>query len=196
MKVSELNNLYGFDVTDIKSIYKKHIILTALFVILDISLIGILTYFLFRENADFRTYIAIMFAVSLVSMFLYSFYAKPKEYNVCKFYNSIKNIKLEEETFDVNTQRLYSIIYCLGFKKIKADKDLDYYREVILDYCFNDTNKASKFYKYLTKYGTRDGDLKIYTVRKFNKIYFIDFIDFSNDVSSLDNEKENEDGDN
>ena len=193
MKVSELNTLYGFDVTEIKDIYKRHLIFTTIFILFDIVLITVLTYIMYHERADIRTYVGVMFGVSIVASFLYSFYARPKEYNVCKFYNSIKNLKLVEESFDVDENKLYSLTYCLGFKKIKINKEADYYKEIILNYCYNDIKKATKFYKYLMKYANNnnDGDLVIYTVKKLNKIYFVDFV--SKNSSSQD--KENEDGD-
>ena len=176
MKVSDLTVIYGLDVSRIKSIYKRHIIITTVFALIDLVLMAVLIYFMFKENADVKSYTVVVLGVSIVFMFLYAYVSRPHEYAVGKLYNSLKNCDLIEKSFDIDNDRLYSLVYCMGFKRIKPNKDIDYYEAAILDYCYNDVGNAKKFYKYLTKYINNDeGDLVIYVAEKGNKSYFIDF---------------------
>ena len=179
MKLSDLKAIWGIDITNIKEENRKYLTVTTIIVIMDIILMGAMTYLLFSHNSDFQSYALIMFGLSFVAFFIYSYLANPTKHRVYKFYRRFKDCPLIEESFDIDEIRLYSLAYCIGFKRLKENKDFDYYKEAILNYCYEDYANSGKFYKYLSKYKSDSGEFVVYKVTKGKKSYFIDFKDSS-----------------
>ena len=91
---------------------------------------------------------------------------------------------------------MYSLLYCLGCKRLKNNKSFDEYKDLLLSIICEDNIYAKKIMKYLSKYESEDGltkcsilavrnkrkNIKKYvpsTTYKYlkNKLYFIDFVD-------------------
>ena len=68
-------------------------------------------------------------------------------------------------------------MYCLGCKRLKDNKSLDDYKDLLLSTICEDNIYAKKVMKYLSKYEDENGNISCSILAVRNKLYFIDFVD-------------------
>ena len=190
MKLSDLSTIWGIGIEDIKSENRRYNIIKFSILIVDIIFMALITFILFKFNSDFVSYLLTMCGLSFIAFFLYSYLANPNKHRTYAFYFRYRDCELVEETFDIDASRLQSLAYCIGFKRLKPNKNMDYYEEAILNYCYDDYTNSAKFLKYLRKYSSDVGELTVYTITKGKKSYFIDFKDNISSLSNFSNEEE------
>ena len=198
MKLNELNELWGLELHSIDDKIKIHNLLTWIIILVDIIVMAILIYFMYMNDVDFVSYTIVMLMVSFASMFAYSYITKPLDNRVYIFYQRHKNWDLKEVTYNIDAQKLYSLVYCLGRKKLKPDKDIDYYEEALINYCYNDYVYAKKFCKLADRYKSEEGNFKAYIIKKNKTAFFIKFADNNSEnlVDTVLVEEDEENGDN
>ena len=66
---------------------------------------------------------------------------------------------------------MFSVLYCLSIKRLKAEKSLEYYTELLLSLCCENNVNAKKVMKYLEKYESESGNLTCYIIEKGKSSY-------------------------
>ena len=120
---------------------------------------------------------------SFASFFAYSYFTKPLDNRVFLFYQKHKNCDLIEERYNIDADKMFSLVYCIGYKKLKSNKDFDYYSEALSNYCYNDYVNSSKFYKLLSRYKSDEGNVCGHVIKKNKKVFFIAFTESSYDTA-------------
>jgi hypothetical protein len=96
----------------------------------------------------------------------------------CRLCRKFKKAKVEEAYYKVDAKKLYSVLYCSGCKRVKEDKDLSYYFELIISQCLTDLRYCRVIMKYLSRYEVdeeSEDTICFYVVKQNKKTYFISF---------------------
>lgn len=111
------------------------------------------------------------------------------QWNCYKFYRRYKGCELCHKQYDLDCQRLFSVLYAMGYRRVKQGRSFDYYKEMVLSACCEDKVYAGKFMKLVAKYECESG-LELIAVSKGKKQYFVDFVgsDEKEDVVSDNND--------
>lgn len=78
-----------------------------------------------------------------------------------RLYLKFKKKDVEEKTYKLDSEKLYSVLFASGYKKIKPDLKLDAYKEALNSACMQNMKYSRKLYKNLSKYESDDGNITI-----------------------------------
>jgi hypothetical protein len=190
MKLKESQTLWGIPIVHLKEHSKKYKLYSSILYICDILLILGLTTYMFFNNINYNSYGFVL--VSVCVLFHCITYAKlnPEKWEAFKFYKKHMSCELKEKTYDLDENKLYSILYCTGYRRLKQNKSLNDYKELMLSACCENIKYSSSIMKYINKYESESGNLTCIIIEKGKKQYFIDFKqnDGGNDSDGNDNE--------
>jgi hypothetical protein len=187
MKLKESRTLWGIPVISLKEHSKKYRLFSTLLYIFDIIIVFGLTFYMYNNNVDFRSYGFVIVVICLFIHFTTNSFLNPDRWEAFKFYKRHSDCTMTEVTYDLDEDKIYSMLYCLSFKRLKQGKSFDTYKELMLSCCCEDTNNAKKLMKYLKKYESESGNLTCYIITKGKSQFFIDFV---NENSSDEEELE------
>lgn len=88
-----------------------------------------------------------------------------------RLYLKLKKKEVEEKTFRLDAEKLYSVLFASGYKKIKPDLKLDAYKEALNSACMQNMKYSRKLYKTLQKYESDEGNITLV----FCNGYYIDY---------------------
>ena len=212
MKLKDCSTLWGVSVVHLKEHSKKYRLYSSLLYFIDMVIIVLLTIFMYNNNVNYQSYGFVIVAVCLFVHFTSYNLLNPEKWEAFKFYKRYSNYNVATISYDLDDEKLYSILYCLAFKRLKKGKDLDTYKELVLSACCENTNNAKKIMKYLQKYESNSGTVICKILVKGKNQYFIDFdieevgpisedsneeLNNTDEVvgTEIDEEGDNEDGD-
>lgn len=175
MKLKNVETLWGTPIVHLKEHSKRYRLYLTVLYLCDIFAVVGLTAFLYLNHIDYSAYGFIIVAVALLVHFISYTSLNPDKWEAFKFYRSHQNLNVIEKTYKVNDVNLYSILYCIGYKRLKQDKTLEEYKESLLSACCENINCAKSIMKYIKKYEDESGNLTCYIIQKGKKQYFIDF---------------------
>lgn len=189
MILSDLETVWGIPIISLKEYAKKHRLYSIILYLFDFLLVSVLVFAMYKKGSSFQTYMFIMVLVCIFIMMLSNTYLNPIKWQAYKFYRKFKNYNVEEVYYNVDANKLFSVIYCTGYKRVKADKSMEYYQEVMLSACCEDSYYAKNLMKYLSKYKSEENiGVKVLVITKNKKQYFIDF---ANSIQDLEGEDDN-----
>lgn len=188
MKLSEVSTIWGIPVSIIKErakIYKKWI---ALMYVFDIVIVSIVTMLLFQNGMGFHWYVAIIVLFVLLCNMIITSVSNVLKYEAFKFFRYNKKCNVIEKQFSISNEQLYSVLYCVGYKRLKVSKTSHEYCDSLCSLCCEDAYNAKKIMKYLNKYEVKDTDsdnitLRCYVLKRCRKNYLVD-ITFCTDEDS------------
>ena len=175
MRLESLETLWGIPIIKLKEHSKKYRLYYSLLVLFDIIVISGLVYLMFIYNVTFASYFTIVILFSILINLFFNTYLNPARWKAFKFYKNNRFNKVKVVSYDINEKNFYSILYCIGYKRLKQNKTLDEYKELLLSACCEDIYYAKKVMKLLKKYENESGTLTAYIMIKGNKEYFIDY---------------------
>lgn len=185
MYLKEIDTIWGTTVSSLKDYAKKYKIAQSIMWGGDIFLVLILSWILATLNAPVSVWFLSLSIVCLLFYALLLTFINPNKYNTFKFFKRNRNHLLVEKKYNIDEKKLFSVLYCtVHSKRVKTNKDMDYYMNLALNYCAEDCSFSCKFMKYLSKYEDIDGSVSVYVLEKGRKSYFIDFV--SSDEASLE----------
>ena len=173
--VSDLKTLWGIHIGKLLDYGKRCTRLTILLYILNIITIIVSSIIMYKEQSDFATYVLVLFIFCFVFCMWLNEIHIPSKMTAYSFFRKVKSCLISEVTVDVNAETLYSILYCVGSKRLKQNKSELYYKELILSTCCENKKYANKIMDLLMKYESEIGTLKVYYVTFGNKNYLLDF---------------------
>ena len=180
MNINDLKELWGIPIKILKDFNKKYIKFTLISYTIDIIVFSIIVYFMLMHNVSYQSFFICCLIVCFAFTMYSSIFISKDKIEACRFYRKHKNSKVEEAYFNVNEKRLYSVLYCSGCKRVKENKNLDYYLELIISMCSEDYSNARTIMKYLSKYEVEEGSenaMPVYIIKgSGKKSYFVSFI--------------------
>lgn len=190
MKLKDCQELWGIPIVHLKEHSKKYRIYSFLLYFLDIVLMFGLTAFMYTRGVDYNTYGFVL--VSVCIMFHFIIYSKlnPEKWEAFQFYKKHINCEVKEVTYEVDENKLYSVLYCTGYKRLKQNGTIDNYKELILSACCENIKYAPSIMKYIKKYESKSGNLTCIIIQKGKKQYFIDFKQIGENDDGIDFEGE------
>lgn len=180
MLLKDRQTLWGVSISYLMSCGKKYRLGTLTMYIVDIVLVVGTTMFLYNNNYSYSAYGYIVVCTALLFNLVMWQYLNPAKWVALKFYRKHKSLKVEEQTYSVGSEKLHSVLYCTGFRRMVHGGSVERYKEMILSACMDNPKRASSIIKYLEPYKDDNGDFVCYVA---GGKYFVDL-------------KEDEDGSN
>lgn len=178
MLLDELKSIWGISVDTLKSYNKKYLRSIFISYVIDIIVFVTLVLLMIKQQVGAESY----FICCLVICFAFTMYSSTlidkDKAEACRFYRKFNKAKVEEAFYTIDANKLYSVLYCSGCKRVKENKDLSYYFELIVSQCLADYKHCKGIMKYLSKYEVEeptDETICIYVIRRNKKIYFVNF---------------------
>lgn len=178
MLLDELKYIWGIPVDTLKVYNKKY--LRSLFIsyTIDIIVFSILVLLMLKQKVGAESY----FICCLLVCFAFTMYSSTlidkDKAEACRFYRKFNKAKVEEAFYKIDANKLYSVLYCSGCKRVKENKDLNYYFELVISQCLTDYKHCKGIMKYLSRYEVEepsDETICIYVIRRNKKAYFVNF---------------------
>lgn len=177
MKLENQTTIWGMKIQYLKEQCKRYRFYSFLLFFLDAIVFVFLCYLMYRENTSVQGFVIVMLLVAFAFNFVYTQILNPHKWQTYKFYLKHKNHRVEIKSYNLDAQTMYSLLYCLGCKRLKNNKSFDEYKDLLLSIICEDNIYAKKIMKYLSKYESEDGLTKCSILAVRNKLYFIDFVD-------------------
>lgn len=175
MRLENMETLWGIPIIKLKEHSKKYRLYYSLLVLFDIVVVSGLVYLMFIYEVTFASYFTVVIFFSILINLFFNTYLNPARWEAFKFYKNNRFNKVKVVSYNINEKNFYSILYCVGYKRLKQNKTLDEYKELLLSACCEDNYYAKKVMKLLKKYENESGSLTAYIMIKGNKEYFIDY---------------------
>ena len=197
MKLKDSATIWGIPISVIKEqakLYKKWV---AFMYILDIVILSIVTMLLFNSGLGFSWYIGVIIVFTLLCNLIITQVSNASKYEAFKFFKANRNLNITEKQFSILDEQLYSVLYCLGYHRLKQNKSLADYCESVFSLCCEDKYNAKRVMKYLNKYLAKDDEnvtLKCKIVTKGKVEYLVD-ISFCADGKVGSEDGDNQSGD-
>lgn len=186
MRLKENQALWGIPVVHLKEHSKKYRLYSTILYILDIVLVVALTLLLYYTNVSYDTYGFIIVAVCLLFHFISYYKLNPEKWEAFKFYKKYSDCKILVKSYALDENKLYSLLYCIGYKRLKQNRSFGEYKELILSACCENCSYSKSLMKYMKKYESESGNLSCLIIEKGKKQYFIDFVNDENNGGDSD----------
>lgn len=175
MKLENMDTLWGIPIIKLKEYSKKYRLYFTLLVLADIAVFSGLAYAMYIQEVSFTRYFTVAILFSIVVNLILNNCLNPARWRAFKFYKNNKFNKVKVVSYDINEKNFYSILYCVGYKRLRQNKSLDEYKELLLSACCEDIYYAKKVMKLFKKYENESGCLTAYILVKGNREYFLDY---------------------
>lgn len=175
MRLKDYQALWGTPIVHLKEHSRKYRLYSVILYTADILLVLGLTAFMYYNNISYNSYGYILVSICLLfNLILYS-KLNPEKWEAFKFYNKYSACEVKEKTYLVDENKLYSVLYCTGYKRLRQNKSFDDYKELMLSACCESIKYSGSIMKYMKKYESQSGNLTCIIIEKGRKQYFIDF---------------------
>lgn len=161
MRVRDLDSIFGIPVSLLKTQTTRYNVSIVLCSVLDVLLIVVSGVLLFL-NGDPSSFIKASVIVAVVVNILLITLTSGENTEAIYFYKSHKRDKVVAKTYDIDASKLYSVLFCSGYKGIKAEQSLDKYKEALNSACLRNKKYSKKLYKYLSRYESDNGAFKVW----------------------------------
>lgn len=175
MILSDINELWGIPIVYLKEYSKKYRLYSWIMYLIDALVIIGATAFMYFRNVSFEAY---GFVVVILAVFVYlgmSKFLNMENWLVFKFYKHYCKCKVVEFSYNIDADSLYSILYCVNYKRLKPNKSEQEYRELICGACCENSRYAGKLMDFMKKYQSPSGTVTCYILIRKNKQFFIGF---------------------
>ena len=200
MTLENKGSLWRNTILELKQENKKYIKNTIFIYIMDIIITAILMYSMCVKGSAFQSYLFILVFVSLILTMWMNAFINPAKRDVYKFYKRFNALDLENTVYYITAQNLYNILYCSCCKRLESDRTLESYFDLLIANCNEDIGISSTFMKYFlnSKIQTNDPSTEntkkvtITTLKRKNKVYFIDYTIEEANQEEVNNECDND----
>lgn len=176
--LKDRKTLWGNSIADLKVKHKKFLRLNAIGWTIEILLWISLVIIMVKRNVSAPSFFLTLLLISTLYIIISEKYINTFTTVAYQFYKKHCSDIIEEEYFNLDAQRLYSVIYCTGCKRLQENKSYEYYVDLIISLCNENISMSRKIMKYLIKYKveSEEANATLEIIRgKRNKIYFINF---------------------
>ena len=150
--LKDRKTLWGNSIADLKVRHKKFLQLSVIGWAIEILLwVGLVTIMAMR-NVSTPSFFLTLLLISILYIVISEKYINTYTTVAYQFYKKHCSDIIEEEYFSLDAQRLYSVIYCTGCKRLQENKSYEYYVDLIISLCNENITMSHKIMKYLMKY--------------------------------------------
>lgn len=163
MKLEELDDVFGISMPVVKTQATRYSVATWSCRILDVLVVvlaGIPLYKLGSPSVALEVSVIIAVAVNMILLAV----VKEDTIEAVRFYIKNKNKKVSLKTYEVDADALFSVLFSSGYKGLKSGLSLDAYAEMLNGACLRRRRYAKKFYKFLEKYASEEGQFSAYVL--------------------------------
>lgn len=191
MTLKELGTLWGNPIIKLREYAKKYRICSLLLYALDVVVLSILTALMYRQGSSFHVYMFIIVMFVILFSLVFNLYLNTNKWSAFKFYRRYRSAQVTIKKYKVDASNLYSVIYCMNYRRLKQDKELSDYLDMIINACNEDWVYAKTFMKYLSKYEDPEaGNLELYVITRNKKDIFVEYVDNINNKDNAEVEKD------
>ena len=167
--------IWGIPIIHLKEYSKKYKLYSFILYLADVISIFGLTAFMYFNNIDYRAYGFILLFVCILLHFAFNQLLSPEKWEAFKFYKNNESCDVVQKKYKVDCNNLYSILYIVGYKRLKENKDITYYKELMLSACCENVKYSKNIMKYLQKYENESGNLTCFIITRGKSQFLIDF---------------------
>lgn len=175
--MKEVEELWGIPVVKLAEYGKKYKWLSVLIYIINVVSMLLAVYLMYINGSSFQVYIFVLVLICIVVIAWFNVVLSPNRWAAYRFYKIHYNDKVERKTYNVTAEQLYNVLYCSKYRRLKLGKSLDYYKDLMLSACCEDSTYSAKFMKYIDKYADESGNLSLIICRNGRKLFFINFVE-------------------
>ena len=157
-----MTEIWGIPITRINEYSKKYKFFTVLMYLIDILIMSLGVTVMFHTGAGVKIYLSFLVIVCLVVTLSFSVVINSDTGIAGKFYKKYKHVDVDTRTYNLDAQVLYNVLYCLGYKRLKPNKSMEIYFEMLNDICCDNPKCAFTMLKYLKKYEDEEGNYDLY----------------------------------
>ena len=172
MQLKDVESVWGIVSTDLETDSKVYRLHLAMLYLLEAIVALLLTVILYVVGLSYQDYGYMVVFACIVLYYFGSRYLEIDKWEAFKFYRKFYYDKVSIESFDLNADNLYSILYCCSVKRLRVGKSFDVYKEIYLSSCYNSMEFSSRSMKYMDKY--LGGSVKCLILKHGTKRYFVD----------------------
>lgn len=163
MKLKDVDSLFGTPMPLIKTYSSRYRLAVMLCLILDIILVFIAGLMLYKSG-DPSTLIQLSIIIAIVINVVLVSTTKSEYMEAFIFYLKYKNRKVELRRYSVDADKLFSVIFSAGYKRVKAERSFDSYKEALNSACLQKRKYSKRIFKNLEKYASEDGNLSVWVL--------------------------------
>ena len=159
-----MTEIWGIPIARINEYNKKYKFFTLLMYLIDVLIMSLGVTILYNTGAGFQLYLCFLVVVCVSVNLGFSVVINSDTGITGKFYKKYKNYEVDKKTYNLDTQILYNVLYCLGYKRLKPNRSLEIYFEMLNDICCDNPKCAFSMLKYLKKYENEEGNFDLYVM--------------------------------
>lgn len=191
MKVVDLTEIWGIPKSKLQEYSKQYKWWTFGMYVLDIVAVVLLVAILYNSGADTRFYFYAIGLLCIIITLLMSYRINTDTGVAYQFYNKVSRKECAIEYYSLNEEVLYNILYCIGYRRLKSNKSLEIYMEMLLSACCDNAKCAYTIMKFMNRYKSDNKDATAIYVLQGKKRGFLGFVQGDSVVNLIDEETSN-----
>ena len=192
MKVTDLTEIWGIPKSKLQEYSKQYKWWMVGVYLLDIIAVILLVVILYNSGAKAQFYLYAVGLLCIIITLLMSYKINTDTGVAYQFYNKVQRKDCAVEYYNLNEEVLYNILYCIGYRRLKSNKSLEIYMEMLLSACCDNAKCAYAIMKFMNRYKSEGKDgMAVYVLQGKKKA----FLGFVQEGSVLPLDKEDEDTD-
>lgn len=183
--LKDFKELWGIPLDEIKKQGKKYKTYSLVIYALDIGLIFLSGFFMFKNGSSFSTCVFTTVFITILSFMLLNIVINPEKWRAYLFYKKYKNYKVETMTLYLKEDNMKSILYCSNYKRRKNNGSTSDYKEMMISACCEDSVYAKRLGKLLSKFTINSEgmtEVKTYMLEKGKSFYLIGFYEEADEI--------------
>ena len=191
MKVVDLTEIWGIPKSKLQEYSKQYKWWMFGMYVLDIVAVVLLVAILYNSGADTRFYFYAIGLLCIIITLLMSYRINTDTGVAYQFYNKESRKECAIEYYSLNEEVLYNILYCIGYRRLKSNKSLEIYMEMLLSACCDNAKCAYTIMKFMNRYKSDNKDATAIYVLQGKKRGFLGFVQGDSVVNLIDEETSN-----
>lgn len=159
MKLKNVQEIWGIPISIIQErtkIYRRWVMCVYL---INLIFVSVITIALSNFNSPLWLYTLVVLILVLASNIIIETVSRASNYEAFKFYRRLDETEVHEKQYSITREQLYSILYCLHYKRLNPDSDMLGYCDSLFILCYEDKYNAKKIMKYLSKYEAHNDEV-------------------------------------
>ncbi len=188
MKVADLTEIWGISKGKLQEYSKQYKWWMIGVYALDVVAVVLLVAILYNSGADARFYLYAIGLLCIIITLLMSYKINTDTGVAYQFYNKVVKKECAVEYYNLNEEVLYNILYCIGYRRLKSNKSMEIYMEMLLSACCDNAKCAYTIMKFMNRYKSENKEGIAIYVLQGKKKGFLGFVQ-EGSVVNMDEEK-------
>lgn len=172
MKVSEITEIWGISKVKLQEYQKKYKWWMFSLYAIDIFVMCVLVIILYNSGADAQFYMYTLVIVCVVMSVAMGYRINSDTGIAFQFYRKNSRKEYALEYYNLNKEVLYNILYCIGYRRLKSNKSMEIYMEMLLSACCENAKCAYTIMKFMNRYKSENNEgVPIYVLQGKKKAF-------------------------